>query len=141
MLRSIGFPLVATLGALLVTALGGETILSLFGPEFTSAKVPLLILLACQLVRVLFGPNVALLSVVGAQRQNAMLAIGALVVLALANLALVPSAGVVGAALAVALATIVWLSACAVVLARVSGLRTDALHLVFRTSPESELPR
>ena len=141
MLRSIGFPLVATLGALLVTALGGETILSLFGPEFTSAKVPLLILLVCQLLRVLFGPNVALLSVVGAQRQNAMLAIGALVVLALANLALVPSAGVVGAALAVALATIVWLSACAVVLARVSGLSTDALHLVFRVSPESDLPR
>ena len=66
---------------------------------------------------VAFWPNVALLSVVGAQRRNAMLAVGARVVLALANLGLVPSAGVVGAPLALALATIVWLIASAVAVA------------------------
>lgn len=131
-LKAIGFPLAATLGAMLVVALWGETILSLFGPDFTGAKVPLLILIGCQLVRALFGPNVALLSVLGAQRQNALLAVTALVVLVLANLALVPPLGVVGAALAVAVATLVWLSACAVVLSRVSGLRTDALHVMSR---------
>lgn len=135
-LKAILFPLVATLGALVVVALWGETILSLFGPAFTGAKVPLLILLACQLVRVFFGPNVALLSVIGAQRQNATLAVTALVVLALANLALVPPLGVVGAALAVAVATLVWLGTCAVVLSRVSGLRTDVLHLASRTARE-----
>jgi len=128
-LRSIAFPLVATLGALLATALWGETILGLFGPAFAGAKVPLLILLACQLLRVLFGPNVSLLSVIGAQRQNAILAVIALAVLAAANVVLVPVWGVTGAALAVAAATVVWLGACAVVLSRVSGLRTDVLFL------------
>lgn len=128
--KAFGFPLVATLAALVVTALWGETILGLFGPDFAGAKLPLLILLGCQLVRVFFGPNVALLTVVGAQRQNAMLAVAALVVLALANLALAPAFGVIGAALAVALATLVWLSACSVVLHRISGLRTDVWFLV-----------
>ncbi|MEM9592226.1 MAG: lipopolysaccharide biosynthesis protein [Pseudomonadota bacterium] len=135
-LRSIGFPLAATLGALLIVALRGETILMLFGPEFTSAKVPLLIMLACQLLRVLFGPNVSLLSVIGAQRQNALLAVIALAVLAGANMVLVPMWGVIGAALAVAVATVVWLGACAVVLARVSGLRTDVLHLAVRAAEQ-----
>ncbi|WP_141701033.1 lipopolysaccharide biosynthesis protein [Methyloceanibacter methanicus] len=140
-LKAFGFPLAVMLGAIVVVALWGETILSLFGPEFSGAKLPLLILLGSQLARVLFGPSVALLSVVGAQRENAMLAVGALVVLALANVALVPAAGVIGAALAVVLAMIVWLGACAVVLARVSGLRTDVLHLAFRAPMESARPR
>ncbi|MDJ0512499.1 MAG: lipopolysaccharide biosynthesis protein [Methyloceanibacter sp.] len=135
-LRSIGFPLAATLSALLVIALWGETILMLFGPEFTGAKVPLLILLACQLLRVLFGPNVSLLSVIGAQRQNAILAVIALAVLAAANIVLVPTWGVVGAALAVAVATVVWLGACAVVLSRVSGLRTDVLYLAAHAAAQ-----
>lgn len=130
--KTFGFPLAATLGALCVIALWGESILSLFGPEFTGAKLPLLILLGCQLLRVLFGPNVPLLTVLGAQRQNAILAFVSLVVLALANLALVPAHGVIGAALAVALTTVVWLGACSVVLSRISGLRTDALALLHR---------
>ena len=62
---------------------------------------------------------------IGAQQQNAMLAVTDLVVLALSNLALVPPLGVTGAALAVAVATLVWLGSCAVVLLRVSGFRTD----------------
>lgn len=140
-MKSFGFPLAVTLGALVVVALWGETILGLFGPEFAGAKVPLLILLGCQLARVLFGPNVALLSVIGAQRQNATLAMISLVILALANLVLVPPFGVIGAALAVAIATLVWLGSCAVVLARLSGLRTDVLHLVQRRpSSRSESP-
>lgn len=134
--RATGFPLAVTIGALAVVAVWGETILSLFGPDFTGAKVPLLILLACQLLRVLFGPNVALLSVIGAQRQSALIAVAALVVLVLANLALVPPFGVIGAALAVVVATLVWLGATAAVLSRVSGLRTDVLHLVSNAAPE-----
>jgi len=131
-LKALAFPLAVTLAALVVVALWGETLLALFGPEFTGAKIPLLILLGCQFARAVFGPNVPLLTVIGAQRLNAALAVSALVVLALANLVLVPAYGVLGAALAVAIATVFWLTACSVMLARLSGLRTDAVYLLGR---------
>jgi len=131
-LKALAFPLAVTVAALIVVGLWGETLLSLFGPEFTGAKIPLLILLSCQLARALFGPNVPLLTVIGAQRQNAALAIAALVVLAISNVVLAPAHGVIGAALAVAIATLFWLGATAVVLARLSGLRTDVVYLLGR---------
>jgi O-antigen/teichoic acid export membrane protein len=139
-LKALGFPLAVTIAALVIVALWGETILSLFGPEFTGAKIPLLILLGCQLARAVFGPNVPLLTVIGAQRQNAALAVAALVVLALANLVLAPAYGVLGAALAVAIATLFWLTACSIVLARLSGLRTDAVYLLGRLVSERRAP-
>jgi O-antigen/teichoic acid export membrane protein len=139
-LKALAFPLAATVVALVVVALWGETILSLFGPEFTGAKVPLLILLGCQLARALFGPNVTLLTVIGAQRQNAALAVSALVVLTVANLLLAPAFGVLGAALAVAIATLFWLTACSIVLARLSGLRTDAVYLLSSLASERRAP-
>jgi hypothetical protein len=122
----------------IATELWGEGLLAIFGPEFTSAKVPLLILMACQLARVLFGPSVLLLTVIGAQRQSAALGIAALIVLSSANLMLTPLYGALGAAIAVAIATPFWLVACAIVLGRLSGLRTDVLHLVGKLgSPRS----
>ncbi len=129
-----------TVAALIIVALWGETILSLFGPEFTGAKIPLLILLACQLARALFGPNVPLLTVIGAQRQNAMLAVAALIVIAVSNVVLAPAYGVLGASLAVAIATVFWLTATAVVLARISGLRTDAIYLFGKLSQPGSAP-
>lgn len=131
-LKALAFPLVITIAAIVVVALWGETLLGIFGPEFTGAKMPLLILLFCQLARAVFGPSVPLLTVIGAQRENAALAVAAIAVLAVCNLALVPTYGVLGAAVAVAIATLFWLAASAVVLARLSGLRTDAVYLVGR---------
>jgi O-antigen/teichoic acid export membrane protein len=133
--RSFSFPLAITVGALVLAALWGENLLAIFGPEFAGAKAPLLILLACQVVRVLFGPSALLLTVIGAQRQNAALAVAALIVLAVANLVLAPLYGVLGGALAVTIATLFWLIGCAVVLARLSGLRTDVLVLLGNPSP------
>jgi len=139
-LKALAFPLAVTIAALVIVALWGETILSLFGPEFTGAKLPLLILLGCQLARAVFGPNVPLLTVIGAQRQNAALAVSALVVLALANLVLAPAYGVLGASIAVAIATLFWLAACSIVLARLSGLRTDAVYLLGSLASERQAP-
>ena len=137
-LRALAFPLAITIAALVVVALWGESLLAIFGPEFTGAKLPLLILMACQLARAVFGPSVPLLTVIGAQRQNAALAVAALVVLAIGNVVLAPLYGVLGAAIAVAIATLLWLVGCAVVLGRVSGLRTDALYLLGQlASPRS----
>jgi O-antigen/teichoic acid export membrane protein len=128
--RALWFPLGVTIATTAFVALWGEHLLALFGPEFVSAKIPLVIMMAGQLARAIFGPSVSLLMVIGAQRQNAGLAIAALAVLAVSNLALAPLYGVLGAAIAVAIATLFWLAASAIVLARASGLRTDALYLL-----------
>ena len=139
-LRAFAFPLAITLAAMVIVALWGESLLAMFGPEFTSAKLPLVILMGCQLARAVFGPSVPLLTVIGAQKENAALAVAALIVLGLSNLVLAPLYGVLGAAIAVAIATLFWLVGCAVVLERLSGLRTDALYLLgrlasFRSAP------
>ncbi|MEZ5829184.1 MAG: lipopolysaccharide biosynthesis protein [Hyphomicrobiales bacterium] len=141
-LKALAFPLVITV-ALVVVALWGETLLGIFGPEFAGAKIPLLILLVCQLARALFGPNVPLLTVIGAQRQNAMLAVAALIVLAVSNVALAPAYGVLGASLAVAIATVFWLSATAIVLARIQRAqnRRGLSHLAGCCSQARPLPK
>ena len=139
-LRALAFPLAITLAATVVTALWGEHLLAIFGPEFTSAKVPLVILMACQLARAIFGPSVPLLTVIGAQKENATLAVAALIVLGLSSLILAPLYGVLGAAIAVAIATLFWLVGCAVVLDRLSGLRTDALYLIGRLAALRSAP-
>lgn len=131
-LKALAFPLAITSGAMVVVLLWGEQILSVFGPDFTGAKWPLVILMGCQLARAVFGPSVPLLTVIGAQRQNAALAVAALSVLIVSNLVLAPLHGVLGAAVGVAIATLFWLIAAAIVLGRVSGLRTDALYLLGR---------
>jgi O-antigen/teichoic acid export membrane protein len=87
------------------------------------------------LARALFGPSAPLLTVIGAQKENAALAVAALVVLGVlgvSNLVLAPLYGVLGAAIAVAIATLFWLIATAVVLHRLSGMRADAIFLVRR---------
>jgi O-antigen/teichoic acid export membrane protein len=132
MLKALAFPLTITIAALVVVMLWGKEILGIFGPEFTSAEVPLILLMACQLARALFGPSVPLLTVIGAQKENAALAVAALVVLGVSNLVLAPLYGVLGAAIAVAIATMFWLIASAVVLHRLTGLRADAIYLVGR---------
>jgi O-antigen/teichoic acid export membrane protein len=139
-LRALAFPLAITVAAMVVVALWGEQLLAIFGPEFTSAKLPLVILMGCQVARAVFGPSVPLLTVIGAQRQNAVLAVAALIVLGLANLVLAPLYGVLGAAIAVAIATLFWLLACALVLGRLSGLRTDALYLLGRLASPRQAP-
>jgi O-antigen/teichoic acid export membrane protein len=128
--RALWFPLAVTIVATALVALWGDRLLGIFGPEFVSAKVPLVIMMSCQLARAIFGPSGSLLTVIGAQRQNAGLAVAALIVLGCSNLALAPLYGVLGAAIAVAIATLFWLAASAVVLQRASGLRTDALYLL-----------
>jgi O-antigen/teichoic acid export membrane protein len=137
LVKALAFPLAITFAATLFVALFGERLLALFGPEFRSAKFPLLILMGSQLARALFGPSVQLLTVVGAQKENAALAIAALVVLVVANVVLAPLYGVLGAALAVAIGTLFWLVASAIVLDRLSGLRTDAVSLLARLASTS----
>ena len=127
-----------TLGAMAVFAFWGNELLSLFGPEFAGAKVPLLILIVSQLVRALFGPNVALLTVLGAQTQNAILAVCSIAVLGLSNILLAPTYGATGAAIAVVIAMTFWMFGTSILLYRLSGLRTDALFLLTGGARKTE---
>lgn len=139
--RALAFPLAVTLLATIVALFWGAQLLAVFGPEFVAAKPALVILIACQLVRALFGPSVPLLTVIGAQRQNAALAIAALLVLAGSNVVLAPLYGVTGAAIAVAIATLCWLAGSALLLGRLSGLRTDILHLLGRALAGNQISK
>jgi O-antigen/teichoic acid export membrane protein len=134
LVKALSFPLAITGGATVAVLLFGEHLLTIFGPEFAGAKWPLVILMGSQLARAVFGPNIVLLTVIGAQKENAGLAIASLAVLAVTNLVLAPLYGVLGAALAVAIATLFWLVASAIVIERLGGLRPDAVSLLVRVA-------
>jgi O-antigen/teichoic acid export membrane protein len=121
----VAVTLAATLGAL---ALGGP-VLGLFGPDFGAGEGVLVLLLAAQAVRAAAGPSVTMLTLAGAQGENAALCVMALVVLAVASLALASAFGALGAAAAVALATLAWHIGVAAVLRRRGEPGTDLLTL------------
>ncbi|GJE01829.1 lipopolysaccharide biosynthesis protein [Methylobacterium isbiliense] len=127
--RAMRLPTAATLAALAVVLLAGEPLLGLFGPEFRQGVPVLAILIGSQLLRALAGPSAHLLTLTGAQGLNARLCVAALTVLVLANLALTPAFGVVGAALAVLASYAAWILGTAVTLRRLGEIRTDVLAL------------
>ena len=123
---------VGTTAAILAgVALLGTYVLAAFGPVFIAGYATLVVLTLSQVIRAAFGPNVQVLTTLGAGRQMAVVSSFAVAVLAGANLLLAPRWGALGAAVAVVLTTLFWSGALAVVLYRVSGLRTDILATVF----------
>lgn len=103
----------AALGFAILTltllAFWGEWLLvTLFGPDFSSAFWPLLILASGQLANAGIGPTGMLLNMTGYERDvTRVAAIAAGVNLAL-NLALIPLLGVIGAALATSVSMVLW---------------------------------
>lgn len=120
-------PVVITIGALIGAIMFGDWVLAIFHPDFAKAQNVLVLLIGCQLLRALAGPVVQLLTVAGAQLVNAGLCIGATLVLAIANLLLVPAFGMLGAACAIFVTWSAWLVASAIALSRLTGLRCDIL--------------
>jgi O-antigen/teichoic acid export membrane protein len=118
---SVGVTLLATAA----TALGGVRLLAAFGPDYVAGQGALVVLVFAQLVRAAFGPNVAVLTLRGAQARMAAVFGASLLVLIAANVALTPAYGILGAALAV-LVTVAFLNvALAVLLRRTTGVRSD----------------
>jgi O-antigen/teichoic acid export membrane protein len=111
----------------------GKFFLGLFGDEFVSAYIPLIILAVGQLVNALTGSVSAVMSMTGHQRPLAI-TLAAIVVLNIAlNAILVPRFGAIGAASATAFAT----GLCNVILlmlvSRLLGLNTT---LFARNRPQ-----
>jgi O-antigen/teichoic acid export membrane protein len=131
--RATNFPVILTGLATLACAAGGQYALALFHPDFASAKWALTILVFCQFLRALAGPSVQLLTIIGAQRLNALLCCVALAMLAAGNTILAPAYGVTGAAIAVALSWSVWLVLTGLMLYRQARLRSDLAFVAFRS--------
>ncbi len=87
-----------TLAALVGVAVMGEWVLLLFGERFTVGADALVLLVAGQALRSLFGPATQVLTVVGAQMRSLASYGIALVVLIVGNVLIVPGLGIEGAA-------------------------------------------
>jgi O-antigen/teichoic acid export membrane protein len=92
---------VLTLPLFLSLAFFGEWIVTLlFGPEFALAALPLTILAGGQMLAATVSSAAILLAMTGHERDTAKVLVGCLVINVCANLALIPSMGFIGAALA-----------------------------------------
>jgi len=114
-----------TLVATLTSAFFGHYMLRLFGPDFATAENALTVLVASQVVRAVFGPNNAVLTIAGERKVNLLVTAFALVVLVLCTAVLGNLFGLIGAAWAVFIATLAWSGASGYALYRTTGLRVD----------------
>jgi O-antigen/teichoic acid export membrane protein len=100
--------LLASLPLVLILGLFGQFFLSIFGPEYVQAYPALLILLVGQCANLVSGPNSILLVMTGQERPavtGSAVGAGLYVIL---NLLLIPSWGMIGAALATTLSMMTW---------------------------------
>jgi O-antigen/teichoic acid export membrane protein len=86
----------------------GDTLLSLFGPQFSAGYETLMILVLAQAIRSAAGPVMSLLSVTGNQHRCLVVLATALVASAILTLVLAPRYGIQGAAMAVLIVTAGW---------------------------------
>jgi O-antigen/teichoic acid export membrane protein len=114
-----------TFAATVLCAFWGEYVLRLFGAHFATAQTALTVLVAAQLVRALFGPSNAVLTLAGERRINLLVTALAVVVLAIGTAVLGSLFGLTGAASAVLIAMLCWSGASGYALYRRTGLRVD----------------
>ncbi|MFO1153007.1 MAG: oligosaccharide flippase family protein [Rhodospirillales bacterium] len=93
---------------LLVLAGGGQTVLALFGPEFTHGWVVVLMLVVPRFTDLVLGPASEVLMMTGDQKRVARINIAAGFANLGLNLVLVPTWGAIGAATATAVTMIGW---------------------------------
>ncbi len=105
-----------------MVAIGGPVLLWIFGPDFAAGYLPLTILALALVIRAGFGPSALVLSL--KERPYATLpAIGlGLGVLVGLNIVLVPTLGLIGAAIAALAAQSLWSAAMWLTARKVSGL-------------------
>ncbi|MCK2150076.1 oligosaccharide flippase family protein [Marinobacter alexandrii] len=116
--------LLATPLALLLITCGEFIIEIVFGIQYVSIGVlPLAILAIAQFVNVAFGSVGTFLTMSGYERDTLLGQVSGLVSSSVASLILVPMYGATGAAIAVALGTIVWNGVLAIQVSRRIGIR------------------
>jgi O-antigen/teichoic acid export membrane protein len=86
--------------------LAAPLLLRMFGPGFEASYWPLAVLVAGMMAYSLFGPAEDVLNMLGGERVSAAVAGSALAVAVLLNLVLIPFYGILGAAIAMAVANV-----------------------------------
>jgi len=112
----------------------GEFLLSLFGAEFSAGYPLLFVLIAGVLVRAAVGPAESLLNMTGNQNVCATIFAIVLVVNVVLNLVLIPAHGLMGAAVATALATFIE----AALLFLITWRRIGVAMFVLAPQPKAE---
>jgi O-antigen/teichoic acid export membrane protein len=140
LLRSTLFPTALTLAVLVGVIAWGDHVLALFGPHYPVAKWGLTIMIAAQFIRAVAGPAPMLLTLAGKQWVNAAISVACCGVLLVANAALIPYLGLIGACLSVWLVVMIWAIASAGMLWRQLGIRAD-LAVGLRHAPGREFAR
>ena len=92
----------------------GDQILPLFGEEFKSGTLVLLLLIVAQLVNALSGPVLYILNMTGKEFVARNMVLVAALVNVVLNFILIPLYGIVGAAVAASIAMVVW-NICSIV--------------------------
>lgn len=100
--------LVAVPIALLLLIYGSEILHLLYGPEFIESYTPLVILIIGQMFNAWFGPNGNLLNMSGNERASLKILIFAMLTNIALCVLLIPTYGVIGAAVATTVSTIGW---------------------------------
>ena len=108
----------------------GPLILSVFGQDYAAAHWPLVLLMVSQLFRAASGMNQYLLSIDGYQGRTANSCIFAVMVLVACASVLTPWFGVLGMAMAVVIADILWAAALAIQAKNYAGYRGDILAIL-----------
>jgi O-antigen/teichoic acid export membrane protein len=115
------------LGLTLLIVLLGPLLLGMFGPGFGDAYPALLIMLAGGLISSFTGSVGHLMTMTGYQRAALIIFTGAFAVSLLLNVALIPSLGAVGSAIASSVALVAWNLAMSIFVRRKIGIDATAL--------------
>lgn len=131
LVRASLFPSIVTLGATLLALAWGDILLGLFSPAFVSEKWSLVIMAGAQCIRAVAGPNALMLTLTGAHRMNSIVCLACSALLLLSNAVLIPTYGLEGAALSMAISYVAWVAATTVVLWRQGRVRSDLFVLAY----------
>ncbi len=119
-----------TLLGLLAIILFGKLILSLFGAGFEAAYLPLVILAAGQTIHTLAGPMSYMFHMSGHEALYLKITAGVYGIILLADLALIPTMGLTGAALAMLFGYLVWNGICRHYAMQLTGVDPTLLSLL-----------
>ena len=83
-------------------------VLDFFGEEFTAGVAPLIVLAISQIINAICGPVMYLLNMTGKEKQARNIIIVASIINVALNLYFIPIYGLMGAAIATGVSTVVW---------------------------------
>lgn len=107
--RNIGYLNVIISGPIfIVIILFPEFLLNLFGEEFTTGVAPLIILAIGGVINALSGPVMYLLNMTGKEKSARNIIMVASVLNIMFNLSFIPTYGLLGAAYATSISTVIW---------------------------------